>query len=206
MSGLYCAALLNLPSRFWSLHQAWLFVSAALPNSDLFGRFCRLLELGYRFRRDFVKPPILWFCRISLFRSLILFKFRAFATCFWLAQIYFITMRTALINFLPNLTACKFLKFSRPALLALPNANLSAVILQILGLNLARKFDADSQGRHRFNAKNKFIRSCLPGKPTIAKSRFKPNLACLRPTPFYASFIKITSLKSPRANPKFTLT
>ena len=32
------------------------------------------------------------------------------------------------------------------------NANLSAEILQILGLNLARKFDAGLPNQHKFNA------------------------------------------------------
>ena len=43
-------------------------------------------------------------------------------------------------------------KFSRPALSAPQNANLSVEILQILGLNLARKFDAGLPNPHKFNA------------------------------------------------------
>ena len=69
---------------------------------------------------------------------------------------------------LPNLTFCGLFlrawrkfdsfsvkfesKFIRPALSAPQNANLLAEILQILGLNLARKFDAGLPNQHKFNA------------------------------------------------------
>ena len=72
------------------------------------------------------------------------------------------------VPFLPNLAFCGLFcmldvnlivfllslraKFRRPALSALQNANLSAEILQILGLNLARKFDAGLPNQHKFNA------------------------------------------------------
>ena len=53
-----------------------------------------------------------------------------------------------MIVFLLNLRA----KFIRPTLSAPQNANFSAEILQILGLNLARKFDTDPPNPHKFNA------------------------------------------------------
>ena len=45
-------------------------------------------------------------------------------------------------------------KFNHPAFLRRKTQNLSAEILQILGLNLARKFDVGLLNPHKFNVNN----------------------------------------------------